>query len=73
MNFAMPSKTEESDQQALHLHLYQSIAGSMLSNPNSSLIDEPPEKAAEIIHSYYAAILNRYYKKPNKQKTAAHG
>lgn len=69
----MPTKTEEADEQALHLHLYQSIAGSMLSNANSRLLDETPEDAANIIYNYYVAILNKFYKKPSKQKTTTHG
>lgn len=69
----MPESPEDTDKQALHLHLYQSIAGSMLGNPNGGLVDEPPEKAAEIIHSYYVAILSRFYKKATKTKNNHHG
>lgn len=63
----------EDDQQALHLHLYQSIAGSMLGNSNGGLQEMTPEEAAETIYSYYSAILNRFYKKPVKQKNTHHG
>lgn len=55
---------EESDKQALHLHLYQSVAGAMLSNAKGRLDQMKPQEAADVIYDYYSAILSRYYKKP---------
>lgn len=56
--------SEESDKQALHLHLYQSIAGAMLGNPKGRLDEMNPQEAADVIYDYYSAVLNRYYHKP---------
>lgn len=62
----MSNDVSQSDQHALHMHLYQSIAGAMLSNANGSLDQMSPEQAADVIYDYYSAIVNRYYKKPAK-------
>lgn len=59
--------SEESDKQALHLHLYQSIAGAMLGNPKGRLDEMEPQEAADVIYDYYSAILNRYYNKPKSK------
>jgi hypothetical protein len=60
------SDVSQSDQQAINMHLYQSIAGAMLGNPNGNLDQMTPDEAADVIYEYYSAVLNRYYKKPAK-------
>jgi len=62
----MSNDVSQSDQQALHMHLYQSIAGAMLSNANGNLDQMSSDQAADVIYDYYSAILSRYYKKPVK-------
>jgi hypothetical protein len=68
----MNNDVSQSDQQAINMHLYQSIAGAMLSNANGNLDQMTPDQAADIIYDYYSAILSRYYKKPVKPVVNKH-